>query len=296
MNNETVKGIHWSIYVVYAFFLTIALLYIRFPSEKFMRYCEYRLSNMVPDTLWHLENISWSFPATVTFDSVTVEKATPLIIQIAQLKKVRLKFHPLHLGKSFNLSASLFGGEIESELEMTPVSHEYSLSGCSFADIDLDQMHYFRQRYDRNMAGKLSGRMQLQGNLTEKNVRSGSGNIKIVSGNVEIKNSIFALTELEFKQLSFAFDIKDNTGSISDGLLTSTQLQADFSGSLSGAASSENSDTLGISGKLVFQESFFEDKPQVLRVVKRLQKQHKSTALPFNLFGTVEEPVLKFDE
>lgn len=294
MNNDNIKALHWSVYVVYAFLLTVILLFTLFPTEKFMRYCEYRLSSMIPGTAWKLENMAWSFPAGVSFDSVTVNSGKPNISEIVQVTNVKLTFRLLELGKSFSFSGGLYGGEIEGDVKRNSLSQQYSLSDCSMSDVDLSKMAYLRKQYDRKFEGKLSGKLQLQGRLGEKSVQDGNGHIKIVQGDIEIKNSILALEQLEFKQLSFDFDIKDNVGNIAKGILSSEQLQADFSGSLENLLSEESA--LSLKGKLVLQNSFFENKPQVLRVVKRLQKQHKTTALPFLLSGKLISPVLNFNE
>lgn len=289
------KKLHWSVYLIYTLVLITVLLFVRFPSEKFLQYCEYRLKEMFPQTRWQLDDSSWAFPATVSFEVVNISDVSTGD-EILQFNDVGLKVHPMSLGKTIEFSASLYEGEVEGDIEFSAGEKNYTLFECAFAGVDLSRMQYLSKRYERRLTGKLSGKAELSGNLFEKKVHRGSGKLKVSSGNVEIRHAILSLTELDFNELAFGFQVKDDIVEISDGMLASPLLQADFSGNISPITPSIEMADLAVSGKLVLQNSFFREKPKVLPVVKGLQKLYKSTALPFTLSGTLMVPMFDFKE
>ena len=70
------------------------------------------------------------------------------------------------------------------------------------------------------------------------------------------------------------------------------QLNADFTGILQ-APFLPPEGGLNVSGFLVAKKQFLKDKPQIERLMQRLMKQYKKSAVPFRMGGTLSKPTFR---
>lgn len=296
MAHGKISGFRLLLYLIYALLLTCALLIVRFPKAKFLKYAEKKVEASFPESRVNLSSLSYAFPFSVQLARAQMSRLESdediLLLQ-------DLKFTPKlsGVGLACNVTGAVLGGSFTSELKLAPMDKRYSFNDLEMNGLDLSRSAYLARILRRDVQGILKFKGEYSGSFDSSVDRekaiAGKGVMEIEGGSFTLRQPVLTLTTMEFQKLEAAVAMQDGVLTLSEGVIEGTEVKTDFSGTMSATANPE-SWKLDLKGAMVPSREFLQDKPQLARVVNRLQQQYRKNALPYTIGGTVANPRFRF--
>lgn len=281
-----------SLYVIYALVLTSVLLYVRFPAEKFEKFLEQKLEATFPGTDVKLGKFQIKFPSTILLDDLQVRKASGDDL-VVELTNIRILPDWAGMGLRYTIYGNIYGGTVTAQIVVSPVAGLVNLDELEFSGVKLEQFEYLQLYSRRNISGTLDFVGAYSSSWKESGAGEGQGVLGIKNGTLALKRPVLALKDMDMQSLEVGLSLTGESLEMVEGVFTGKEVQAEFAGRVN--LSDQNTGMgLDVSGSLEPQKAYLKEKPQVLRVVKRLQKQYRKTALPFKLTGSVGNPSFRF--
>ncbi|WP_419176033.1 type II secretion system protein GspN [Desulfosediminicola sp.] len=283
-------------YLIYALLITSALLVVRFPTEKFLRYAEKKVEAALPGSKVKLSTMSYAFPLSVHLGRAQMS-GLDNDEDILLLQQVQITPKLDGLGFVYHVSGSVLGGSFATELKIAPADKRYSLKTLELTGIDLSRSAPLSRIFRRDIQGvlKFSGEYS---NSFDASVGSGTGMagegvLRITNGSFALRQSVLTLKTLDFDSLDTVVMMQDGVLTLNEGVLEGKELQANFTGNLV-VANTPQSWKLDLAGGMVPNKDFLQEKPQMVSVVNRLRKQYKKNDLPYTVSGTLANPSFRF--
>ncbi|OEU51535.1 MAG: type II secretion system protein GspN [Desulfobulbaceae bacterium S5133MH15] len=279
-------------YLVYAVILTAILLYVRFPTEKFRIYCEQRLEQVLGKGKCTIAKIRYHFPASVELRKVEIGQA-------ADAKSNKIVFDWLRLSPgsegfltSWTVTGELYGGSLGALLEVQMKEKAFHLKSIKIEKVDIAAIVAHMPSFQREIVGELTVSGDYKAKFGQPMSGFGDGNLHLKEGNVQLVRQVLTLDAMDFEELNIDWKYGDSIFTITAGKMVGQQLNADFTGTLQ-APFLPPEGGLNVSGFLVAKKQFLKDKPQIERLMQRLMKQYKKSAVPFRLGGTLNKPTFR---
>jgi len=278
------------LYLLYGVVLTAVLLYVRFPGEKMRVYCEHRIDDVMGNGRTSIGKISYYFPATVEFNRVKIS-GQPVKGKNNEIVVDRLRLSPISDGslKSWEVDGELYSGIFKATLKIQMEEKFFQLKDISLEKVDIAAVTASIPAIQREITGNVTVSGEYKAKFDQPLAGGGSGNFHLGEGAVQLVRPILTLDVIDFEEINIPWKYADSTFQITEGKLLGMQLDADFSGTLKPPFLPPAGD-LNISGLLIPGEQFLKDKPQIGRLVQRLMKQYKTSAVPFRMGGTLNKP------
>jgi type II secretion system protein N len=289
---KVTSGVRVSGYFIYAVLLIAVLLYVRFPSEKFEIFVVRTVETAFPGSRVDLGPYHYTFPATVHLDRALFEQKTGNE-EIVLLESIDITPIVSGLGLKYALSAKAYGGSFQANLKLAPVAGTFSLLDMHVNQIDLALPPFLKNISRREISGQLEYRGMYSAPLDGSGKREAKGVVRLSEGAFSLIQPVLTLRILDMQSLDAGISFNDGVLELVEGSFKGAELHAEFAGSLTAAEGLE-AWKVDLSGALVPQKGFLKDKPQVLRVVKRLQSQYRKTALPYRVSGSIGNPRFRF--
>lgn len=279
------------LYVIYALVLTLALLYIRFPAQKFKIFCEKQVEQFFTDTSCSIAHIGYGFPASIIFEKVKIGKMEgeqQSIFVVDQLKiRPGIKFW-----NTIKIGGKLYSGTLRTYLIFDRVEKNYRLADIVLNNLNLDEIAKDQGIVNRKIIGNLGGSGHFQAQWTTPKKGQGKAQIKISSGSLEFLQPVLSLPALQYDQISFDMSYTEQL-EIKTGKIKGTDVNAEFEGNVN-IMSSLLTSRVNLSGLLEPRREFLQTHPLEAKMVKQYAARYKKSALPFKLGGTVSNPTFRF--
>ena len=281
------------LFVVYGLALTAVLLYVRFPAEKFRLYCESYLERVVPDTTCSIGRIHYRFPATVTFEGVslawTVEESRAVVL----IDRFAVSPGGGKFFREFNITGTLYSGVWSARVKIDRASREFLLEDIQLDGLDAALLFESLKNLERKVAGLVHFAGSYQASFDKPYGGTGQGKVAAENGSFALLQPVLSLAAIDFQQLAVDVRYDEKRIGFQDGKVQGEDLTADFSGELAMGKSLGRSD-LQLNGQLALQAGYLSNHPREQRIVQGLQTRYKRPAIPFKVGGTMIRPTFRF--
>ena len=280
------------LYLLYAVALTALLLYVRFPTEKFKSYCEYRVEQVVKNGKCSIAKIGYHFPASIELSKVRItktvdDKQSSILFDRLKISTGVKDFRPF-----WNIDGDFYGGMFQAEANVDFKKKSLYLGNIVIENVDLAAVTANIASFDREISSTVSFTGEYKTTFSKLLAGNGSGNLRFIDGTVGLVQKILMLDSIEFEEIDILCKYENKTFQITDGKMLGFQLDADFAGALQGPLLPPKG-ALDITGFLVPNEAYLTEQPQVARIVDRLMKRYKKSAVPFRVGGTLNKPTFR---
>ncbi|MCP3892958.1 MAG: type II secretion system protein GspN [Desulfobulbaceae bacterium] len=279
-------------YVMYGVGLTVALLYIRFPTEKFRTYCEIKVTRTLSASNCKIGSIVYLFPLQVRFNQIQIIENTaakPLFV----LDSVDISPRGLKFWQTFSVDSQFYGGSFTSVGTVEWGEMSFKLGNIVAEGVDLASWTKELNLLKRGITGLLSFTGDYAATFNQPFSGSGQGLLNIDSGKMELSQPVLSLTEISYKAIRSKWQYKEDVLDFAEGVFDGKELKGEFSGSVTVNPYLAKS-VLGLAGQLEAQTGFLKKNPKEQRLVKRLLRRYKMAVLPFKIGGTVKRPTFRF--
>ncbi len=289
------EALYWTSCLLYGILLTCVLLYLRFPTDKFRRYCERLIEVRLADVTCSIGKIEYAFPATMVLTNIELhsqKNGSPLLYEDPKMSFTPVWRSPLHY---FDVQSSAYGGNHKGRLYINTEENRLAFSDLRLDKLDLTKLTFLQGKLDRKLTGtvKMEGTAELaQDTLLPL---ASSGTIAVNGGLFGLKKPILELNTIELTDTSLQFNFNSERVEISKGSLKSKNLAADFSGVINFTDQWWGS-SIGMQGTIVPQAALFQERKHLRIVVSQMQKRLNKTALPFIVGGTIGSPTFMFEK
>ena len=280
-------------YFAYAVLLTVVLLYVRFPAEKFKAYCESRIENLLPGSACNVDRIVYQFPVSTVLETIKISRVVEGQEAEMVVDRLVVSPEPLKFWRAFKLTGEIYSGLFEAALDFDKGAQTFQLENILLEGVEAGELAGSLGITDRQLSGTIgfSGNYQAQNSQPGNGV--GKGVVRIVTGNMSLLQPILALSTIEFDQVAVDLAYENGILRLLEGELQGKEIVADFTGELRVASPLLNSNIL-LSGHLEPDNVFLRNHPEEQQVVQRLLQRYKMTVLPFKVGGTVKRPLFRF--
>ncbi len=283
--------VYWALCLLYGAVLTGVLLYIRFPAEKFHRYCERIIEEKIPVISCSIAKIKYKFPLQIIFEDFQLknkEGEKKLIYEDPQLSFQPTWDNPIQI---FDIESSAYGGKHRGKLQLNEKT--LSFSDVEIKGVNLEQISFFQEKLDRKVSGflDLSGTAKIK---TDKlRLVAAQGVASVNEGEFALKKPVLGLNTLELKESSVNFNLQKDKIELLKGKVTNSQLDASFDGNI-GIATPWLSSSMSVKGGIVPHTPLFQRQKQLKAIVSRMQKKYNAQSLPYHVDGTIIRPTFVF--
>ncbi len=281
------------LWLLYGLVLTGILLYVRFPTDVFKKFCIEYAETVFPGTVCKIGSLSYSFPLTFKAADVRLLNEQQLDKVVFEATSFTIRPHLRYPGKEFTLAGDIYGGTHSCLLSLPGEKGAFVISELEIMNLDLQRLGYQQGQLGRsftgrmNIAGEYAG---VLGRLTEGEAR---GRVEIEEGSLELLQPILSLNVLDLQNSEFDFQLKDYELQIGKGKFDGQELKGEFAGNI-GMETNWLESELDIVGDLEVRASLLSGSTRVKSIVSSLQRRHKQATLPFNISGLVDDPLFRF--
>lgn len=282
-------------YLIFAVMVAALVLFARFPAEKIKYSCEKRIERLLPGSSCHIGEVAFTFPLSVIFKNIKVSREINGQKSIALVDSLILSPKPLQFWKAYSLTGALYSGQLEAELAVDREAETFQLTAIHLKGLQVGGFTESIGLTER----KISGLVNFSGEYLAKSEQpgqgTGKGQVQVSGGSMQLLQPILALQAIEFNKVTMKVSQEKGLLRIDEGKLLGKELQTDFTGELQLASPLLNSRLL-LTGQMTLDKEYLGSNPKEQKVVQRLLKRYKTTALPFKVGGTVKRPLFRFSK
>lgn len=279
--------------IFYALLLTLVLLVVRFPKDKFLLFAASKVEQEIPGVSCTIADVSYIYPLSLGFDAVQL--AAPAELLNINVDNVVIAPDPQSPLKKFATSLELYRGRIDAEITYDKQSGLVELPKIVATEIDLETIDSLRQRLDRSITGIASFSGQFIGRFGELMEGELTGSIGITQFQLPLRRPILQSESIRFDEVVADFSQRGTSVTINKGSASGPAYEGEFTGQLRLESQLQES-RLEIKGDLVPQQAYMEQNRQVARAASLLFKKYNTTKIPYSVSGTLREPVFRFGE
>ncbi len=281
--------------IVYTLSLTVALLYYRFPAEKFKLFCQTKLEQLLPGTQCSIDNLNYRFPLAIKIEQIRFsngqKKGQILGIINQAIIHPQLSSPQSH----FEVDVTAGNGEHSFSLLLQQAEQQFTMEDIHLHNLDLASVPFIQQTFGREITGSLSGNGTYHGAWNKKGyLAEGQGNMVIDKGSFGLLLPIFSLQKIDLKKLSADLVFQKSRLQLKKGNFHGEELKGGFSGDIALQSPLKRSG-FSLKGELEPLPPLLKKSKYAQDMVIQLKKQHARATLPFLLQGNVESPKFKFD-
>lgn len=284
----------WSLYTIYGLLLVTLLLYVRFPAQKFKRFCTDLITQQLPDYENSIESLHYQFPLTLVAKNIQLQgkdKAAKKVFDIEQLTITPDLKAP---GKNFSLAITAYGGRHQISLSLDRSHNTFTLPKIEINGFDLMKLPWLQTQTGRTITGLFTAQGHYSGQTGQDiSQGTGQGSAHIENGTFELLYPILSLNNINIEKGEVLFKLENQKMLLSKGTFNGKELSGTFAGKISSLNTTFAAMQLDLTGALTPLPALV--KQSGLAQPLSLQLQHINAALPFHLKGTIAKPVFLFD-
>lgn len=223
-------------YTIYGILITVVFLYCCFPSNNVSKYIKSTVASNNPDITLSLDSVKLGFPPDIRLKNLLFSfKDKPGAILKADILRVRPGLASLLRRRlSLLFDVNTYEGNIKGSLNFTNL---FSLKGpvnaeAEFDDINIGSSSYLRTLLGRQVIGKLKGSLSYNSNNRELIDGTGSAEITLLDGSVQLLKNVFGFDKLVFDEIETDMVLKNRTLKMNKLNLTGKQLNGSLNGNI----------------------------------------------------------------
>lgn len=223
-------------YIVYGVIITVIFLYLLFPSEMLRKYVVLKVTNNNPNIILAISKAKLAIPVALQFEDVVIRfKDKPGATLEADTIKAWPALTSLIRKKlSFRVMAKAFQGQIEARIIFPnglkpgePITLNTDLS-----QLNMEQCSYLKKVLRRQIKGILSGTLSYEGKYDEIVSGTGTADLILQDGNIELLKNMFGFDTLAFDEVTASMTLKNRNLKINKANLTGKQVRGSLNGNI----------------------------------------------------------------
>jgi type II secretion system protein N len=284
-------------YVLYGVILTLALLYLRFPSHAVEEYVQAMGAGASPPLAVSVDRIAPSIPFGLKFlkTRVSVRNAPDRPI----LRADRLSIKPSLLsflgGKSdYAFYCAAYKGKASGSISLRQGEKPPSIdTEIELTNVDLGEYTYLQALVGRTVKGTLSGTIVYDGQYRPVLNGSGKATLSMSEGVVELAEPFLTLTAIDFDELETDMVLNNRTIEVQRLAFKGKQLQGTLSGTITLREALTDS-VLSLTGTIEPFAALFQSAEGVDETVAFLRGRLNKGTFTFMIKGTLGQPEIQF--
>ncbi len=290
-------GRRWSGYIIYALMMIMFFLYLLFPVQQFKSFSTDLINRLFPGHVTTVDSWRYQFPLTLVVTNlqlqarkqvIEADKANIILQQATITPSLRSR------GKTFFINITAYGGSHQATLEFDRRRQTFSLPTIEIKDLDLAKLSWLQNNARRDISGLLTA----TGSYAGKKGRglsggTGRGKVQLKNGTIKLLYPILSLENIDVKNGDSIIELQDQKLLLTQGQFSGEELEGTFTGQVDLRGPSLADMQLDLSGTLMPLPPLLQKNKQAQTLLIQLQ-QNQST-LPFQLKGTIGQPIFLSD-
>lgn len=297
LKDTNLKNKKWLLYGIYCLVLTIVFLYLLFPSDILKNYFIEEIYRIHPGLKVRLDDINLSFPFDIKIEGLKISTDDSPNINIYESDDTLITpriFAYLKGNSEYSFKSSTMGGDISGFVSLKDHSqHNVAKSRVIFRDIHLDKNVFIYPIVNDRLDGTLNGEINFTGSISSPQNGDCDMSLDLTDGKINLKNSILKLSAIDFHTIKLKAEMKNGKIDISDTELVGDGVKGNASGTIR-LNKNFMASRLDLKGELELASSFFRDMPGIKNTLKIFTRARENGKLPFNVKGTIKEPLFNF--
>ncbi len=278
-------------YMGYGFLLTLALLYFRFPTEEFRKYCEGLIVDRLPFEACSIKETRFSFPFTIILNQLNLQQASDETLTSIAIDQLSLQ-PTLKFWNTYTISGKAYSGTLNSKLKVNWTEQKSRLTDTVAIGLNVSEILTDQAITSRQITGTLDGSATFDFDWKKPSESNGKARLALTSGNFDLLQPVLSLTEISFSKIVFDMSLAEQI-EIQQGKLKGENVNATFEGSVDVLQSLQGS-RLNLTGLLEPKRDFLQSHPLEAKMVKQYTKRSRKNNLPFKMGGTLANPTFRF--
>ncbi len=293
MSLKIIKEIlYWFLLIVYGLVLFSCLLYLRFPTEKFHKYCEQMVERKIPGVTCTIGKTGYEFPFTLILENIEVKKfGQGLILYQDSLLAITPSWH--RPTSHFTFSGNSFGGKGKGMAVIDRDGQIMMLENVDFSGIDISEYPIVSRGINRKMSGIFAVAGDVVLDMKTWSPERGDITVKVAKSRVELKKPILQQKDLQIDEGRVGIVLGDKDVQFTDGTFSGKMMNWHVGGTITLGEKIAQSSLL-LTGRLKPKAELYKKNPNLKVVVGRLAKRSKDKSIQFKLAGTVANPTFIF--
>jgi len=279
------------LYLLYALVLTVILLYVRFPKEKFRSFCEYRFEQFLGDTQCRISKINYMFPLTVVFENVKIGSPGAGQDRV-QMDRLQLSPRLKSLFTAWTIVGELYSGTLEAIVIVPSGDDFFDVKKIHGKGMDVSKVLSDLPSFAREITGVLTFTGKYKAEFNHPLAGFGSGRVRVDNGMLHLQETVLTVDSVDFQVIRIDGEYGDNTLRLLDGNMESKQFDAEFTGILQSPFSVTDG-RLDVTGSLAPREKFIQKSPKIKKLLRKLRQNTGESTVSFKLGGTLYKPTLR---
>lgn len=296
MNRVKEKKRPWLAYTLYALVLTLALLYLLFPSQQVKDFLQAKAENS-------------SFPLHISIGEVSPSLAFGLHLRGTEFSSQtapdkilfradRLFVRPgvwTFLQGAFKVcfDGLINDGSLEGCIRFDEDNSEAPFSAsATLEDIHVGKFEGLNDLMGRHIEGSLEGRLSYDGEIESLTEGAGEADLRLFNSRIELRRPVLSFDVLEFSEVSIRLTLKNRKIKLTHVEVKGPNIYGTLSGTISVRREFLDSN-LDLKGTVDPSEGFFEGSEGASVTIPLLVQNSGGGPIPFAIRGTFKKP--RFD-
>ncbi len=290
-------GRRWSSYIIYALMMIMLFLYLLFPVQQFKSFSTDLINRLFPGHVTTVDSWHYQFPLTLVVTNlqlqarkqvIEADKANIILQQTTITPSLRSR------GTTFRLNITAYGGTHQATLEFDRRRKIFSLPTIEIKELDLAKLSWLQNQARRDISGILTA----TGSYAGKEGRglsggTGQGKIQLTNGTIKLLYTILSLETIDVENGDTIIELQDQKLLLTQGQFSGEELEGTFTGQVDLRGPSLADMQLDLTGTLMPLPPLLKKDKQAQTLLIQLQQNQSS--LPFQLRGTIGQPIFLAD-
>ena len=286
----------WLGYTLYGVILTLALLYVLFPSDAIREYVQENVQNLNPDMDFTIKKISPSIPFGMNLleTQVSLKDSPGKILFMADKTSIHPRIWSLLKGNyEFDVDCAAYDGELEGHIlfKEAPFSPPFDTT-FELEGIRLNQNAHLKNAFNFPIEGILSGTVSYSGTGKFPGNNKGEADIRLADCQVELTQPILSLTSVAFNEVSAKVNLERSRFNVKNVEFKGREMN----GTMSGRVTLRNNiwqSRLDLRGTIEPFAELLKGLGGAQDILKMFGQQSNQGKFSFVIRGTIQKPQFK---
>ena len=291
------KNKKWLGYLFFCIIVAGSLLYYRFPSNAFRDFLTTTANNVTNVTTLSIGRIKPSLPLGLKIEHTEFLLRDKPSIKLVMVDNLFVKpdlWSFFKRGRTYRFHCLAYGGDVEGCINFKKDSMETPFdTEITLKNIHIDNHEHIKDLIGIQINGMLTASIFYKGQYKNLMDGTGRGNLKLLSGQVELLEPILSLKSIEFDEIISDIVLERQTVYLKRAELIGPMLKSTLSGTIRLHKEFVKSQ-LNVKGTIEPFTSFFKNMGNVSNTMNFFKQRMKKGAFHFIIHGTLIEPKIRF--
>ena len=285
-------------YGIYCFILAILFLHLLFPSGVLEKYIIHEANRVYPGLKIKLGEVSLSFPAGIKIKGLGISAKDHPDINVYESNSTTISPGMLSYAsgnRKYSFQSSTMGGTISGSLYSENNNEKTGVkANIRFKDIHLGNGIFILPVFTERLECIAEGQINFTGDISSP--ANGDINLllELFDGNIKLKNPVSRLSDIGFRKLNLAAEMKNRLMDITSMELAGEGIEASASGTIR-FNDNFTANRLDLKGELELSSAFFQGMPDLQKAVELINSGKEDGRMSFNIKGSIEKPLFNFN-